>query len=227
MFREQQQQLREVQLFRQAISHVVTTLASFVQAQLLDVAWTRYQERVRTEVVDLHDLRQASGLCLELSGFLFVCLVLVWFLCSFGLSIFEKENGLEIGEWQVHAMPWVLAIGSRCGQKWWTCGREENLGRLLLVMFLSVETLLCAVSNVCFVGSFPHGSGTRSGSLSGPKCAPPAPDKGRPISSYWRCPCWSVVLVSFAEFSVLLGGPSPSTNRSGGPAKPAAGKGSV
>jgi hypothetical protein len=60
VFREQQQQLREVQLFRQAISHVVTTLASFVQAQLLDVAWTRYQERVRTEVVDLHDLRQAS-----------------------------------------------------------------------------------------------------------------------------------------------------------------------
>lgn len=60
VFSEQQRQLREAQLFRAAISHVVTTLASFVQAQISDVAWTRYQERVRTEVVDLHDLCQVG-----------------------------------------------------------------------------------------------------------------------------------------------------------------------
>jgi hypothetical protein len=156
VFREQQQQLREVQLFRQAISHVVTTLASFVQAQLLDVAWTRYQERVRTEVVDLHDLRQASGLCLDLFGFLFV-------LSGFGLVSLQLGSlDFREREWTglagpCHAMGFGIAwtaTGSRCGQKWWTCGREENLGRLLLVMFLSVETLLCAFSTVCFVRSF-------------------------------------------------------------------------
>ncbi|GAQ84287.1 hypothetical gamma-tubulin complex [Klebsormidium nitens] len=61
VFAEQQRQLREAQLFRAAISHVVTTLASFVQAQISDVAWTRYQERIHTDVVDLHDLSQVHA----------------------------------------------------------------------------------------------------------------------------------------------------------------------
>jgi len=62
---QQKKRFRMLQLFRQQIGHVVTTVQYYVESQLHHVVWGRFVDSVQQQVKDIHDLEQVHSAYIE------------------------------------------------------------------------------------------------------------------------------------------------------------------